>query len=89
MISYTKMQRVVILALVLIATAVGLCEGLRVGAFNIQVFGKTKFGNQEVVKLLSQVRCCDVLVISEYMFHLSSDCYSCILCQSINFHRKR
>ena len=56
------MQRVVILASVLIATAVGLCEGLKVGAFNIQVFGKTKFGNQEVVKLLSQVRCCDVLV---------------------------
>ena len=66
MISYTKMQRVVILALV-IATAAGLCEGLRVGAFNIQVFGKTKFGNREVVKLLSQVRCCDVLVISGYM----------------------
>ena len=53
--SYTKMQRVVILALVLIATAAELCEGLRVGAFNIQVFGKTKFGNQEVVKILSQV----------------------------------
>ena len=47
------MMRVVIFTLVLIAA--GLCEGLRVGAFNIQVFGKTKFGKQEVVKVLSQV----------------------------------
>ena len=49
------MQRVVFLALVLIVAAAGLCEGLKVGAFNIKIFGKNKLEKQEVVKVLSQV----------------------------------
>lgn len=31
-------------------------DGLHIGSFNIQIFGVTKFANQEVVNILAQVR---------------------------------
>jgi len=68
------MQRVVILALVLIVAAAGLCEGLKVGAFNIKIFGKNKLEKKEVVKVLSQVRqpCICFLYIATGLFGASS-----------------
>ncbi len=44
-----------VLPLYLLAIAGG-CAGLEIAAFNVQVFGQTKFEKTEVVDLLSKVR---------------------------------
>ncbi len=43
-----------VLPLLLLAIAGG-CAGLKIAAFNVQVFGITKFEKTEVVEVLSQV----------------------------------
>ena len=40
--------------------APGLCASLKIGAFNPQIFGQTKFSNSDVVSILGQV--CSYLV---------------------------
>ncbi len=43
-----------VIALQLLCPQYGVLS-LRIGAFNVQVFGQTKFGKQHVVSTLSQV----------------------------------
>ncbi len=47
--------RMVPLLSCLLLAIVGGCAGLEIAAFNVQVFGRTKLGNPEVVEVLSQV----------------------------------
>ena len=49
------MMRPSLVPFCLFLTLLGPTDGLYIASFNIQIFGMTKFDNQEVVNILAQV----------------------------------
>ena len=53
--SDTKLA-VLFIAGVLLASNIVFCEGLKIGAFNVDILGRKKIGKTDVVNVLEQVR---------------------------------
>ena len=49
------MNKLFVLAFLLLLGVVGRCASLKIAAFNVEIFGMTKFGRTEVVATLKQV----------------------------------
>lgn len=48
-------KRLQLIILALLTCSVAFCGSLKIAAFNVQVFGRTKFSNAEVVSILTEV----------------------------------
>jgi len=60
------MQRSIAVFVCLLLGAAGWCDALRIAAFNVQVFGRSKFSNDDVVATLVQiVQRYDIILIQE------------------------
>jgi len=48
-------KRLQLIILALLTYSVAFCGSLKIAAFNVEVFGRTKFSNAEVVSILTEV----------------------------------
>ena len=48
-------RRLQLIFLALLTCSVVICGSLKIAAFNVEVFGRTKFSNAEVVSVLTEV----------------------------------
>ena len=53
-----QMDKVAIKVVFLLFFLNALSEGLRIGAFNIQTFGRKKVGNKDVMAYIDKVKVC-------------------------------